>query len=112
MKMNEVFMRTFRTLLTLGVLSTAMIAQDLMKPSAAMKDDPPADASVSPAVATTTTMPAQTSPAQMPTVKDTTDLLIDRIIGREHFMMESMSHLSPMLETYVQNMKPDAELGQ
>jgi len=27
-------------------------------------------------------------------------------------MMESMSHLSPMLETYVQNMKPDDELGQ
>jgi len=25
--------------------------------------------------------------------------------------MESMSHLSPMLETYVQNMKPDNELG-
>ena len=38
-------------------------------------------------------------------------MLIDHIIGREHFMMESMSHLTPMLETYVQNLKPDNELG-
>jgi len=104
-------MRIFRTLLTLCLLSTMMLAQELMKPSAALKDDVPADTTAAPVATTTTTTTAQTSPANAPSVKDTTDLLIDRIIGREHFMMESMSHLSPMLETYVQNMKPDNELG-
>src|SRR6266850_633716 len=113
MNLNEVFMRIFRTLLTLCLLSTMILAQELTKPSAAFKDDAAAaDATAAPVpVSTTTTTTAQTSPANAPSVKDTTDLLIDRIIGREHFMMESMSHLSPMLETYVQNMKPDNELG-
>jgi peptidase M48-like protein len=109
MNLNEVIMRTFRTLLTLGLLSTAMLAQDLTKPSAALKDEVPATAL--PVATTTSTTSPSTSPTNAPSVKDTTDLLIDRIIGREHFMMESMSHLTPMLETYVQNMKPDNELG-
>jgi hypothetical protein len=110
MILNEVFMRKFRTLIALGLLSATIFAQDLMKPSAALKDNAPADATALPASATTTTT-TSSSPANAPSVKDTTDLLIDRIIGREHFMMESMSHLAPMLETYVQNMKPDDELG-
>src|SRR4051812_24041533 len=110
-------MRTFRTLLTFSLFSTLVLAQDLAKPSAALKDDVPVAA---PAIADTTVAPVSVTtgtnntaaPSTMPSVKDSTDLLIDRIIGREHFMMESMSQLSPMLETYVQNMKPDAELGQ
>src|SRR3954463_6275154 len=109
-------MRTFRTLLTLSLFSTLTFAQDLMKPSAALKDDAPpvagapADTTATP-VSVTTSTTGTTTPANMPAVKDTTDVLIDHIIGREHFMMESMSHLAPMLETYVQNLKPDAELG-
>jgi hypothetical protein len=113
-------MRTFRILLTLGILTTAALAQDALKPSAALKDDAaplaaPTTVAAAPAAVpsadttgTITTAPV-TTPA--PVAMDSTDLLIDRIIGREHFMMESMSHLSPMLETYVQNMKPDNELG-
>jgi hypothetical protein len=112
-------MRIFRMLLTLGIVTTAALAQDALKPSAALNDAAPVAAPTTvaavppevPAADTTgTTMVAPvTTPA--PAVMDSTDLLIDRIIGREHFTMESMSHLSPMLETYVQNMKPDNELG-
>src|SRR3954468_22884758 len=107
MILNEVSMRTFRTLLTLSIFSTLAFAQDLMKPSAALKDDAPAvaaapaDTTATP-VSVTTSTTGTTAPATMPAVKDTTDVLVDRIIGREHFMMESMSHLAPMLETYVQ----------
>src|SRR3954471_17826491 len=109
-------MRTFQTLLTLSIFSTLALAQDLMKPSAALKDDAPAvaavpaDTTVTP-VSVTASTTSTAAPTNMPSVKDTTDVLVDRIIGREHFMMESMSHLAPMLETYVQNLKPDAELG-
>src|SRR3954468_6321761 len=112
-------MRSLRILLTLGILTTVALAQDALKPSAALKDAAPVAAPTTvaavppeaPAADTTgtPTLAPVTSPA--PAVMDSTDLLIDRIIGREHFMMESMSHLSPMLETYVQNMKPDNELG-
>jgi hypothetical protein len=113
-------MRTFRILLTLGILTTAALAQDALKPSAALKDDAaplaaPTTVAAAPAAvpSTDTTGTITTAPVTTPApvAMDSTDLLIDRIIGREHFMMESMSHLSPMLETYVQNMKPDNELG-
>jgi hypothetical protein len=113
-------MRTFRILLTLGILTTAALAQDALKPSAALKDDAaplaaPSTVAAAPAAvpSTDTTGTITTAPVTTPApvAMDSTDLLIDRIIGREHFMMESMSHLSPMLETYVQNMKPDNELG-
>src|SRR3954464_2497158 len=113
-------MRTVRILLTFGILTTAALAQDALKPSAALKDDAApvaapttlaaAPAAV-PAADTTGTATAAPVTTPAPAVMDSTDLLIDRIIGREHFMMESMSHLTPMLETYVQNMKPDNELG-
>src|SRR2546423_8587199 len=109
MNLNEVFMRTLQTLRSVCLLATAIFAQDLTKPSAALKDDAPADATAAPVSTGTTATSA--SPATAPSVKDTADLLVDHIIGREHFMMESMSHLTPMLETYVQNMKPDNELG-
>src|SRR3954466_706840 len=113
-------MRTVRILLTLGILTTAALAQDALKPSAALKDDAAPVAAPTtvaaapvavPAADTTGTTTAAPVTTPAPAVMDSTDLLIDRIIGREHFMMESMSHLSPMLETYVQNMKPDNELG-
>src|SRR4051812_18394947 len=100
-------MRTVRILLTFGILTTAALAQDALKPSAALKDDAapvaaPTTLAAAPAAvpaADTTTGTATAAPVTTPApaVMDSTDLLIDRIIGREHFMMESMSHLSPML---------------
>jgi hypothetical protein len=128
MILKEVGMRTFRILFSLGFFALTAFAQDAPKPSAALKDDasvaaPSAVAATTDTAATATAAPptvaattdttgtATAAPSTPPAALDTTDLLIDRIIGREHFMMESLSHLSPMLETYVQNMKPDNELG-
>src|SRR6185437_11454517 len=37
--------------------------------------------------------------------------VIDRIIAREHQEVATLRHFNPVVETYVQDMKPDAQLG-
>jgi len=39
------------------------------------------------------------------------DQVIDRAIEREHFFMAQMKHLHPLVETYLQNLKDDKDLG-
>ncbi len=39
------------------------------------------------------------------------DQVIDRVVEREHFFTAQMRHLHPLAETYIQNLKPDKELG-
>jgi hypothetical protein len=39
------------------------------------------------------------------------DQVIDRVVEREHFFMAEMRHMHPLVETYIQNMKPDKEMG-
>jgi Zn-dependent protease with chaperone function len=39
------------------------------------------------------------------------DQVIDRITEREHFFVAQMRHMHPLIETYIQNMKSDKELG-
>src|SRR5437879_13592191 len=37
--------------------------------------------------------------------------VVDRIVEREHFFVAQMRHMHPLVETYIQNMKSDKELG-
>src|SRR5579864_2223204 len=37
--------------------------------------------------------------------------VIDRIIAREHQEVATLRHFSPIVETYIQDMRPDAQLG-
>lgn len=37
--------------------------------------------------------------------------VIDRIISREHQEVATLRHFSPIVETYIQDMRPDAQLG-
>ena len=37
---------------------------------------------------------------------------IDRMVEREHFYTAQMRHLHPLAETYIQNLKPDKEMGE
>ena len=60
-----------------------------------------------PTPATMTQLPASTS-ATAPT---SFDQVIDRVVEREHFFVAQMRHMHPLVETYIQNMKPDKELG-
>ena len=49
--------------------------------------------------------PAVTGPVK------TVDQAIDRIIAREHDEMATIRHYTPIVETYIQEMKPDKEMG-
>lgn len=39
------------------------------------------------------------------------DEVIDRAVEREHFFIAQMRHLHPLVETYIQNLKDDKQLG-
>jgi len=41
----------------------------------------------------------------------TTDQVVDRAIQREHGLMNMLKSRTPLVETYLQNLKPDAKLG-
>lgn len=67
----------------------------------------PASEPDSAAPATVVQLPAanaQASPASF-------DQVIDRVVEREHFFVAQMRHTHPLVETYIQNMKGDKELG-
>lgn len=57
--------------------------------------------------ATITQLPAATSPAAPASF----DQVVDRIVEREHFFVAQMKHMHPLVETYIQNMKADKEMG-
>src|ERR1700751_5988868 len=51
-------------------------------------------------------------PAAMSSAAPTSfDQVIDRITEREHFFVAQMRHMHPLIETYIQKMKSDKELG-
>jgi hypothetical protein len=57
--------------------------------------------------ATMTQLPAATSQA----APSSFDQVVDRIVEREHFFVAQMRHVHPLVETYIQNMKTNKELG-
>jgi len=73
---------------------------------AAGQQDPAPDTQ-SPPPARMVQLPASTT-ASAPT---SFDQVIDRVVEREHFFVAEMRHMHPLVETYIQNMKPDKELG-
>jgi hypothetical protein len=93
-----------RLLLSLLVCTVAALAQDSPAspaPAAVSSTDVPA-----PAV-TSKPSPAQSAenvPAPALTLND----VIDRVVQREHYFMAQMRHMHPMVETYLQDLKPDS----
>jgi len=57
--------------------------------------------------ATLTQLPAATTPAAPASF----DQVLDRVVEREHFFVAQMRHMHPLVETYIQNLKSDKELG-
>jgi hypothetical protein len=56
--------------------------------------------------------PAQPQPALRPqTAPTTVDQVVDRVIAREHALMEMLKTRTPLVETYLQNLRPDPQLG-
>jgi Peptidase family M48 len=84
--------------LVVGVLVLGVQAQD--SPAAGASSD-------STAPATMTQLPAASS---TPT-PSSFDQVVDRVVEREHFFVAQMKHAHPLVETYIQNLKSDKELG-
>jgi hypothetical protein len=66
------------------------------------------------------TTPAQTSPELQLSTRDAAtqqatatsfDQVVDRAVEREHFFIAQMKQLHPLVETYLQNLKEDKDLG-
>lgn len=83
----------------LGLCFVSVVAAQVATPQASESD------SATPA--TLTQLSAATSPA----VPSSFDQVVDRIIEREHFFVAQMRHMHPLVETYIQNMKSDKEMG-
>src|SRR5229473_5196957 len=55
---------------------------------------------------------ASTAPASAPSTPSTTmDWVVDRAVEREHALMEMLKTRTPLVETYLQNLKVDRQLG-
>jgi hypothetical protein len=76
---------------------------------AAQPQAPQAQPQAQAAPAPATTAPAPTPSAQpQPT---TMDQVVDRFIEREHGLMKALSNRTPVVETYLQNLSADPQLG-
>ena len=77
---------------------------------AAIAQQAPSSAAQQPALNPTTvpsSAPAQSAEALPPAAVTLNDVL-DRVVQREHLFMAQMRHLHPMVETYLQDLKTDA----
>jgi len=69
--------------------------------------DPAPSESNNPAPATVVELPASNAAA----TPGSFDQVIDRVVEREHYFVAQMKHAHPLVETYIQNMKNDKEMG-
>lgn len=112
-------MRTWHWMMTIFLLlSLSARAQDSSNPSSspttaqtpasgtqpsAPKLQPPS-AAAQPGAA-----PASTAPASAPSL--TVNQVVDRVIEREHALMNMLKTRTPLVETYLQNLKSDPQAG-
>jgi hypothetical protein len=91
-------MRTWKSIVTASLLITlSAVAQQTAEPLSS---------STTPASQPTTSQTSQ--PAAPPT---TMDQVVDRTIEREHALTDFLKTRTPLVETYLQNLKPDPQLG-
>jgi len=91
-------MRTWKSIVTASLLITlSAAAQQTAGPSSSL---------TTPASQPTTSQTSQ--PAAPPS---TMDQVVDRTIEREHALTDFLKTRTPLVETYLQNLKPDPQLG-
>lgn len=61
---------------------------------------------------TSTAVGANTAPAPAADQPRTMDQVLDRVITNEQHLYGQMRNYSPLVETYIQNLKPDKDLGE
>src|SRR5262252_6303790 len=78
------------------------------------EQQPPADATSTPKVAapeTSSPSPAAAPATPQATVSETSQAaVVERIFAQEAKLVEAMHRYNPLVETYIQNFKPDPEL--
>ena len=74
---------------------------------AAQDSNPPISDRDTASPATISQLPATSTPLPPASF----DQVVDRIVEREHFFVAQMRHMHPLVETYIQNMKADKEMG-
>jgi hypothetical protein len=90
-------MRTWKLIFTAGLLiSLSTVAQQTPLPQNTS------------AASATTSSPTQTSAQAAPT---TLDQVVDRALDREKALIKMLEERTPLIETYLQNLKPDSLLG-
>ncbi len=100
-------MVTWKSMLTgfVLLLSLSATAQQTADQSPSAPPQPAVSQAATSASAPST--PAQASQAPPTTM----DQVVDRTIQREHALMGFLKNRTPLVETYLQNLKPDTELG-
>jgi len=95
------------------LVSLSAAAQDkTMQASAAAQPEPPQISQMLPAAQAPQLQAAPpTQPQQGAAPATTMDQVVDRSIEREHALMEPLKNRMPLVETYLQNLKPDPQLG-
>ena len=91
-------MRTWKSIVAASLLITLS--------AAAQQTAGPSSSSTTPASQPTTSQTSQ--PAAPPS---TMDQVVDRTIEREHALTDFLKTRTPLVETYLQNLKPDPQLG-
>lgn len=75
------------------------------------QDSAPSSTASAPDTNTTPAVPSSAAPAATeaaPSVTLTLNDVIDRVVEREHYFMAQMRHMHPLVETYLQDLKNDA----
>jgi len=88
------------------LLSFNALAQ---QPTVASPSAPTTQATTGQAASSASTQPSTTQAVQPPPT--TMDQVVDRAIQREHALMNFLKARTPLVETYLQNLKPDPDLG-
>jgi hypothetical protein len=93
----------FPAVILLAIVASAQQAAD---PAATSQ---PADAQ--PAVKPVSTTPGLALAPQAPKAPVSVDQVVDAIIEREHALITFLKNRTPLVETYLQNLTPDAKMG-
>ncbi len=102
-------MRTLQWRIGKWTLSVALLlavsapAQQSVEPQSGAAANPPNSAGPAASI-----LPPAPAPEPPPTTKDQ---VVDRVIEREHGLIKFLSNRTPIVETYLQNFKPDTQLG-
>src|SRR5438067_1909379 len=92
--------------------NTVTPAAEQIAPAAAPAHQAPTvQSQVQPASTPDSTAPAPSAPVPSVAPPTTMDQVVDRAIAREHALMEMLKTRTPLVETYLQNLKLDNQMG-